>query len=907
MNRKREKKQFGDGKKNRPIGHKIVRMEDEKPSVRERGIQMLLSVISLCLLLFGIRIGLVTAFGGSMAWKSFLPPFLLAAVLMTVFVVYATPLRIGWSSVLAFGCMAIYAWRHIEDLEYCAGVIVNYVNRRYRLYLGTGRTLFPSSWEIHSRSLQENVLLTWICFVLVYLVALIALRMGQTSMGLIPVYLVFVVGLSFGKAPSKTAIGLLVVGCGIVLFLVSVKHWEKGKKKKYYVNNKRYAWNRTSAVIPASCILAVSTVIGLCLCTYIEDDTLKMSRQFQKKQIAAEEKAIRLVNDAAQYVRGLTGLGGEGMLSNSKPHYTNSKVMEVTVNFKPHTNIYLRGFTGETYKNGRWTETDEEAFRQNFPFPDNALELWNLGYDQMTKSEKFLALSDLQLMTSVMGSSSLWEDILEETDDISGNLSYMRGGLEGSIHRGILSITYVGKERLRKNGYVPYNTNFYSKTGVNVSGDVNLEKDGQKSASTFLLMSQQKQKKYVNWVQNIGVIRDVMGQEMTFDDRDADTLAPIEQYMLYAHDHYGIFNDGELPLYQELAEQYDFAGEYYNTENYSDGIEKVQRILWDNTTYSLYLKPLPMGQDYAEYFLFYQQKGYCEHYATAGTILLRESGIPARYVSGYRVDAKNFEDNGDGTYTADVLDSDAHAWTETWTDTSGWLPWEMTPSDGSQTGEEETEDTIDSHQIVPNETFQPPSDVENAREASEREKTPTPEPSPSLQPEQTASPQPADGSDGTDGGDSKSAGIHLTAEMLAVMAVVILLAACIIILLVNRIRQSRRRNRILIEKAVPGTLAVGFCTAYIVDALRTAGKKLDRDADEVTWMNILKEEYQGLLSGEEWEEMLDIVHVGAYSKQGASAGEQERFWRLCQKCLRGVAEGCFLPRRIIFYTIFKKE
>ena len=39
------------------------------------------------------------------------------------------------------------------------------------------------------------------------------------------------------------------------------------------------------------------------------------------------------------------------------------------------------------------------------------------------------------------------------------------------------------------------------------------------------------------------------------------------------------------------------------------------------TSYSLKLDSVPAGQDYAEYFLFGQKKGYCEHYATAATIL----------------------------------------------------------------------------------------------------------------------------------------------------------------------------------------------------------------------------------------------------------------------------------------------
>ena len=39
--------------------------------------------------------------------------------------------------------------------------------------------------------------------------------------------------------------------------------------------------------------------------------------------------------------------------------------------------------------------------------------------------------------------------------------------------------------------------------------------------------------------------------------------------------------------------------------------------------------------DYISYFLAKNKKGYCTHFASAGTMILRYMGIPARYVEGY--------------------------------------------------------------------------------------------------------------------------------------------------------------------------------------------------------------------------------------------------------------------------------
>lgn len=77
------------------------------------------------------------------------------------------------------------------------------------------------------------------------------------------------------------------------------------------------------------------------------------------------------------------------------------------------------------------------------------------------------------------------------------------------------------------------------------------------------------------------------------------------------------------------------------------------------------------GEDFVERFLR-EGRGYCIHFATAGTLLLRMHGIPARYVTGYTALL-------DRSGRATVADSAAHAWVEIYIDGFGWYPVEMTP------------------------------------------------------------------------------------------------------------------------------------------------------------------------------------------------------------------------------------
>jgi len=97
-------------------------------------------------------------------------------------------------------------------------------------------------------------------------------------------------------------------------------------------------------------------------------------------------------------------------------------------------------------------------------------------------------------------------------------------------------------------------------------------------------------------------------------------------------------------------------------------------------SYSLTLDNLPSGADPIEYALTESHEGYCMHFASAATMILRELGVPARYVSGYAVRPSAFEYNEEtGGYKAEVADYMAHAWVEIYLDNIGWIPVEVTP------------------------------------------------------------------------------------------------------------------------------------------------------------------------------------------------------------------------------------
>lgn len=78
--------------------------------------------------------------------------------------------------------------------------------------------------------------------------------------------------------------------------------------------------------------------------------------------------------------------------------------------------------------------------------------------------------------------------------------------------------------------------------------------------------------------------------------------------------------------------------------------------------------PPVLGESPVDEFLFDTRAGFCEHYASAFTVLMRAGGVPARVVTGYQ----GGEVNTVGGYLI-VRQADAHAWSEIWVEGTGWL------------------------------------------------------------------------------------------------------------------------------------------------------------------------------------------------------------------------------------------
>lgn len=103
--------------------------------------------------------------------------------------------------------------------------------------------------------------------------------------------------------------------------------------------------------------------------------------------------------------------------------------------------------------------------------------------------------------------------------------------------------------------------------------------------------------------------------------------------------------------------------------------QDIAALVQDSARYDLDTPQMPRGEDFVLWFLQSSEMGYCVHFASAATAMLRALNIPARLVTGYLVETQ-------ADTWSKVTQANAHAWVEYYASGIGWLPLEATPEAG---------------------------------------------------------------------------------------------------------------------------------------------------------------------------------------------------------------------------------
>ena len=157
------------------------------------------------------------------------------------------------------------------------------------------------------------------------------------------------------------------------------------------------------------------------------------------------------------------------------------------------------------------------------------------------------------------------------------------------------------------------------------------------------------------------------------------TSKPVQQRRKYqntAFTHYRLqpeLNTQEKNHFLQLPKGYNprslkLALQWRTEQSDDAAIVYTALQMFRHENFSYTLQPPRLARDSIDDFLFNTRQGFCEHYASSFTYLMRAARIPARVVTGYQGGEKN--DIGD-YYT--VRQYDAHAWSEVWLPDRGWV------------------------------------------------------------------------------------------------------------------------------------------------------------------------------------------------------------------------------------------
>jgi len=506
----------------------------------------------------------------------------------------------------------------VSGLKQCANEVI----RKFNAHFGAEVSVFQ---EVEEAALKQTAIyfvallfLWWFVEALLHLKNIVLLS--------VPPLCLICGELLVGSAPNESPLLMVAGGFFVLLSFGNGRHIKEGSG---------IAGIRGKAVI----LLTFAVLFSLFLTDRYgrekAEDLVKLQDEVLSYQFALERQIVDFVP------RGFMGQS-PGRVSNKAPKYEGKEVISIITNRLPAGNVYLRGYVGDTYRNGNWTN------RSQMEFEDAISE--QLAYaDKVEAGRYILNLFYQSQMTHLINCRSEYQIHYLNVKEDYAYLPYM-----------------ADLEHVSKDGrtLLPLFTD----------ADAMIYREGADSL-------------YVDVISPYDLFRDVQkGVDYTDNKAIEDCYRTyLSQYLRVPRGLTGLIELGK-ELQQQLNRNYKGV---QGTEDLVATREiyaafLVREELFKRGSYSLELDRLPFGEDVVEYFLFESGKGFCEHYASAGVLLLRQMGIPARYVSGYVVRPEDFVrkdgtgDNGSAEYSAIVKDDAAHAWVEVFIEQVGWVPVEMT-------------------------------------------------------------------------------------------------------------------------------------------------------------------------------------------------------------------------------------
>lgn len=630
---------------------------------------------------------------------------------------------------------------------------------------------------------------------------------------------IFVIGIevTVGYAPSVK--GLLIMLVGILLanalaydkpdFVASIKERTVDSLRR------KYMYMLYVSVIVVTLSMGIKMVV-----TPSVKDSLKYS-----SDVKAIQKSIinnfSLSNIIESIGENLWNKNKNGeIISNMALSFKNVPVFKMYTDRMPRETMYIKGFYGAQYTGGRWLNDGDDF--------EKAVK--EAGYDVEEVKEKISLMSKKRVENYFASSSS------KELYPVKATLEYLK--------------------KNNKVAYVPYFADVYSE--IDIEGGVYYKKEKELTKISYLF--HQENLDYEDY------------SIMSFVDFKEDWEIWYEEYVC---DNY-LSVPGGMDGIMDIAHELTFKNNLQTMEGVpgentlrARAAKVVAAWMAKNMSYTLEPPTLPRNADPIEYFVSVSKEGYCMHYASAATLILREMGVPARYVSGYYVDASDFE-LGDDDYVGIIKDNASHAWVEIYLDRLGWVPLEVTTTyyDGRNPNVEPS----DSDKEKDKESTSDAADEATSDEISSSEATSSSDENTSTGASGVAGKEESTKGAGYYGtnNDALRGNIFVKVFVVAAFAIVIPFG---IYMIIKHYRLKEEKLRILVAKKRKAR-AIKTINRNLYVKLKKKGKLIGSKHTDEAYKEALIKAYPEVIR-EEWDRYMDIVKEMAFSNNDGNVEDME--------------------------------
>ena len=492
---------------------------------------------------------------------------------------------------------------------------------------------------------------------------------------------VFEMGAYWGWKPSTVCFLLLLI-CWTTVFALQLVNYSANKagiRNTFAIHPKKKTFYFTSDKLKRGfftkyiySMLVVSVCIVLLLYSIVsaigKDRPDKMLQARKDLSNFIEDMSYRTLSntlsDLNDTLLGNANIGGTngGKLGRvDKISFNGSTALEVVIDdFK--SPVYLKGFVAGDYSDNSWEEKDPGSAVDDFRDEASGY-VQDIGYNKLSRLVKYEGIDYLpsEFSVKIKGASKKYAYAPYFTSYASDDNS---GG---------------DKCKPTKEGYVSLRARKYLMKYYNIS-KAPIAYNVYSGDPAYLLLD--------------------MCDSAAYSRNATETEYELSYYQ-YVIDNYldVTSSDGLKEAINSIDSDYIGRSGYQAVYDYGSAdyqsyitiIDSITKYFDDNFKYTLSPGTTPSDRDFIDYFISEQKEGYCSYFASAGVMLLRHYGIPARYVEGYIIhpDQLTGKHNENNMNEIDVLDKSAHAWAEIYTRDLGWIPVEFTP------GYEDTNPNVD--------------------------------------------------------------------------------------------------------------------------------------------------------------------------------------------------------------------